>query len=341
MSSHKNAARRATPLLAALILAVPASTNYQLNQFGFNSGSTVNNSSTNYSGNSSVGNVSGASATSTNYQINSGLVNAFQVNVPSAPVLTNPNNYYDKLKIVINTSGNPNDTKFIVAISIDNFVTTKYVKSDNTVGSTLVSADQRTYSGWGSASGITIIGLTPNTTYKVKVAALQFRLTESSYSAAASADTANPSITFSLSPSSVTFSGLSTATVSSANSNITAILSTNADSGGTIYINDGNNGLRSAFRSYIISSVTTDLSSVSQGYGAQIASTSGLTPVSPYNVSGTNVGILSTAYREILYSNVPVTNGTGQITLKAESATNTPAAPDYADTLTIVASANF
>jgi len=334
-------------LFILFILVVPASTNYQLNQFGFNSGGSVNHSSTNYSGNSSVGDPNGANSTSTNYQLNPGLINTFQANVPGAPTLTNSNNYYDKLQLVLNTSGNASDTKYAAAISRDNFATTQYVKSDNTVGSTLASTDYRTYASWGSGAGITIIGLIPSTSYKVKATAMEGRLTQSSYGPASNAtSTVAPQITFSLSPTSVNFGNLAAGSVVSAPSNITATLDTNADSGAVIFIASKNAGVRSSSANFTIPSATADLASASSGYGAQIASatqTSGgpLTSSAPFNVSSTNVGALSTTIQSVFLSAVPITGGSGQILLKAKASGLTPASTDYSDTLTIVAAANF
>jgi hypothetical protein len=332
--------------LALLILVAPASTNYQLNQFGFNSGSEVNNSSSSYSGNSAVGDVTGDNTSSTNYTANPGLINTFQANVPGAPTLTNPASYYDKLLIAIDTASNPSDTKFAVAISSNNFVTTQYVKSDNTIGPILASADLRTYSGWGSGSGTTIIGLTPSTSYKVKVSAMQGSLTQSAYGPSSTASTSPPQLTFSLSPSSVNFGNLNAGSVASAPSNITANLDTNADSGAVIAISDQNTGFHSTDTTTTITSATADLASVTTGYGAQVASTtqtSGgpLNSSSPYNVSGTNVGGLSTTSQAIFLTSAPIVGGSGQILLKAKASSLTPAASDYTDTLTVIAAGNF
>src|SRR3972149_5623688 len=100
-----------------LIFVMPASTNYQLKDFGFGSGGTGNSTSTNYSingisGEQSAGNLDGAS-----YDLGSGLIYTNQANVPPAPTFTDPSNYYNKLKIVLDTGSNPSDTKFAIAIS--------------------------------------------------------------------------------------------------------------------------------------------------------------------------------------------------------------------------------
>src|SRR2546423_1905239 len=114
----------------AFLASMPASTNYQLNNYGFGSGGVGSSSSTLYSANAITGEQSGVTATGTTYASNPGHNSTQQANVPAAPSFTNPNNWYNKLKFVINTSGNPSDAKFLIAISSDNFVTTNYIHSD-------------------------------------------------------------------------------------------------------------------------------------------------------------------------------------------------------------------
>src|SRR5947209_6326260 len=158
-------------LLSLFILVVPASTNYQLKTYNLGAGGGINNSSTNYSGNSEIGEVGGVNGTSTNYQVNPGLIYTFQAYVPGQPTLTNPgNNYYNKLHFVIDAQNNPTDTKFAIAISSDNFITTKYVQTDGSLSSSFsVANDYQTYSQWGGAVGFNAIGLLANTAYKIKV----------------------------------------------------------------------------------------------------------------------------------------------------------------------------
>ena len=90
-------------------------------------------------------------------------------NVPPTPTLTNPASHYDRLKLVLATGGNPSDTKYLIAISDDDFATTKYVQADNSLGTSQALTNYQTYATWGGASGFYVLGLAPSTTYKVMV----------------------------------------------------------------------------------------------------------------------------------------------------------------------------
>ncbi|HEV7454917.1 MAG TPA: hypothetical protein VGO07_06695, partial [Candidatus Saccharimonadales bacterium] len=158
-------------MVLSLLAAVPSSTNYTLKSYDFGSGSS-GSTSTNYSLRGTA-NSSGGTLTSTNYTLPPGIQSSSTVPVPPTPAFTNPDSSYDRLQIVINSSTFPSDTKYAIAISSDNFVTTNYVKSDLTIASTFAVANYQPYAAWGGASGVTVLGLTPGTTYKVKVAALQ------------------------------------------------------------------------------------------------------------------------------------------------------------------------
>ena len=160
-------------LLSFLILALPASTNYKLNDFGFGSGGVANDASTNYR----LFGISGQTGASDKF----GLIPTQNVAVPPAPTLSNASGFYNKLDITINTAGNSTDTVYAVAISDDDFVTTKYIKSDYFMGTTLVLSDYLTYAQWGGATGTSIYGLRPQTTYKVKAKAMQGKFSESGW----------------------------------------------------------------------------------------------------------------------------------------------------------------
>src|SRR5258708_6903321 len=113
-------------LCSSLLMAsLPASTNYQLNSYGVGTGGTANSSSTNYRINGLSGEQAG-SASGSNYKVGAGENYLKQANIPIL-TLTNGNNWYDKLKLVLDPQNNPTDAKFVVAISTDGFTTTKYV----------------------------------------------------------------------------------------------------------------------------------------------------------------------------------------------------------------------
>jgi hypothetical protein len=332
------------------LLVMPYSANYKLKDYGFGNGGASNSSAGGYSLEAITGDVGGAKESYGAYGIGPGLTFTNQANVPSAPTFTNPSNYYNKLQIIINTSGNPTDTKYAIAISTDNFVTTNYVKSDDTVGATLVLADYQTYAAWGGASGVYIIGLTAGTTYTVKVKAMQGRFTETGYGPTASAATVNPTLSFSITtdtqsspPFSIGFGSMNPGTINSSSPHqINVSLSTNGVNGGRVYVYSANAGLYSTIASHKISSVSNDLSGISEGFGAQGISGGTLTLVSPYDQTGTNtVGIVDQTVRSIFNTTGPIASGTGSFLFKAKPLSTAPAASDYAETLTVVASGSF
>lgn len=335
-------------LAASLILAsLPTSTHYQLNSFGFGNGGAANDTSSTYAVEGITGEVNGTTATGSAYKTKPGFIQTQQANVPQAPTFTNPANYYDKLQLIIAPSGNPSDAKFAIAISSDNFGSdNRFVKADHTVGSTLTLADYQTYSSWGSGSGFNVIGLAANTTYTVKVKATQGKFTESAYGPTASASTVGQQLSFSVSPNSEALGTLTAGSVIASPSNVTASLGTNADAGASVYITGANGGLKSTQDGFTISSATADLSSATAGFGVQdvsVGQSSGgpLTVLAPFNGSSQNVGQVNTALAQIFQTTAPITGGSGVFVIKAKASNVTPAASDYAETLTVVAAAAF
>ncbi len=344
-----------SPVGFFLIFVMPASTNYQLKDFGFGTGGAGNATSTNYALDAVSGEQSNGQLTGTSYNLGSGLIFTNQANVPPAPSFTNPSSYYNKLKIVIDTGGNPSDTKFAIAISTDNFVSdTRYVQSDDTVGATLGIEDYQTYTNWGGASGTLIIGLTANTTYKVKVKAWQGKFTETGYGPIATASTINSTMTFDIdvsaineenSVTTINFTGassLTAATVVDSPEKIWVDFITNGENGGRVYVYSNNAGLQSSRAAYTINTVTGNLTALSEGFGAQgSTATGGLSIAAAYNLSSNNVAVTDTTIREIFTASAPTTNGRGSFLLKAKSSAVTPSASDYTETLTVIASASF
>lgn len=335
---------------------LPSSTNYQLHNYNYGSGGTGSSTSTNYSLNATTGEVSNTQSSSTNYLSRPGNNNAQQAYVPAAPTFTNPANHYDKLKFVINPGTNPSDTKFSIAISTDSFVTTNYIKSDNTVGTVKTIGDYQTYSAWGGASGQFVIGLTPATTYQIKVNAFQGNFTETEYGPTAAAATVAPTITFDIDvstsdtetapPYATSFGNLLPATVTNATEKIWVDIDTNANSGAMVYIKSTNSGLKSNTTGVTIASATADLAVAGTGFGVQgSTATQGsggpLTMTSPYNGAGQNVGLLDTFLRQVFSATAPITAGRGSVVLKAKSAATTPAGADYQDVITLIAAGAF
>lgn len=337
-----------------LMAALPTSGNYKLDSYGFGSGGTAGSDSSNYSVNGLAGEQAGSGA-STNYKAGAGEAYLKQANVPTI-TFSNDDRWYNKLKLIIGPEANPSDTKFAVAISTDNFVTTQYVKSDLTVGATLTLTDYLTYAGWGSTTGSLVRGLLPNTVYTVKAKAYSGAFTESGYGPTATASTQDPQLTFDIDvaatdistnpPYQIDFGTLPVSTVTDTPQLVWVSLDTNGESGGKVYVSAQNSGLKSLLGSYTISSLTGNLAAQPEGFGAQglsatQVSAGPLALVSPYNGSGSNIGVTDALIREIFTSANPIVSGRGSFVLKAKTKPLTPASSDYTEILTVIAAGGF
>ena len=344
-------------LTGALLLfaALPATSNYKLDSFGFGSGGSANTHTTTYSLEGISGEAGGQTGLTTNTGGQPGYVETQQANVPKITLDNNSGQYYNKLHFVIDTQNNPTDATYLIAVSTDNFASNlTYVNPlDGTLTSILSTSDYATYGSWGGSSGSMMIGLTPGTTYYVKVRATQGKFTESPYGPVVNQATASPTLTFSLQtsagptpPYSVSIGSLTAGTVNTGAQTINTTMSTNGASGGNVYITGLNGGLFSTSQAHKISSVSNDLSSIGDGFGAQnssVSQTSGgpYSVVSPYNGSGNNVGIIDSTTRSLYTSGNPVTSGSGVLSLLAKAASTDVAASDYQEVLTFTAAANF
>lgn len=222
-----------SPLISSAHAAFPASTNYQIQEYSFGAGGTKSSTSTNYGLSGLAGGVEFGRPSSTNYQMGSGLSFMLQANVPASPTFSNPADNYDRLQFIINTSNNPVDTTYAIAISADNFASDiRYIKSDNTIGTTLTNADFQTYAAWGGASGEYVTDLLQDTVYTIKVKARQGDYTESEFGPTAQAQTSLPSLTFSVSANNVNFNNLNAGNSYTDSSKTTVLTtSTNAYNG--------------------------------------------------------------------------------------------------------------
>ena len=341
-------------LAGLMVSALPASGNFQLNSYGFGTGGTAGVSSSNYSINGIAGDTAG-STSSSNYKVGGGETYAKQAHVPTV-TLSNLSSWYNKLQLVIGPSANPSDAKFAIAISPDNFATTYYVKSDLTIGTTLVFADYQTYAALGSSTGVIVRGLSSGTTYTAMAKAYRGKYTESGYGPTSTAATANPQLSFDINVSAANtqgaapyiadFGSLLPASVTTTTQPVWVNFGSNAESGGNVFVTGKNTGLRSTTAGYTIAAQTGDISALAEGFGLQVASvtqSSGgpLVSSSPYNGSGNNVGLADSLYRTIFQATAPVTGGAGSVNLKAKSQQITPASSDYSELLTLVAAANF
>lgn len=330
-----------------LFAALPATTNYQLNSYGFGSGGTANSTTATYALEGTAGELSGQTAATANYSAKPAFIQTQQANVPKISTFDNGGGtYYNKLHFAIDAQGNPTDALYLLQISTtSNFSSgNSYVQNDLTLNSTLVLSDYQTNATW-VASGAKIVGLLPNTTYYLRTKATQGKFTESDFGPAASVATVNPQLSFSISTTTENLGSLLAGSVVNAPSTIDVTFATNAASGGDVYINGKNTGLLSTRASFTIPSATGDLSSLGHGFGAQVtatgASSGTFSSVSPYNVTSNNVGLTDTTIRKIMTASGPIVGGTGSVRLKAKSASNDPAANDYSETLTMLASASF
>ena len=339
-----------------IFFIAPASTNYTLRSHTFSSGGEVGQSS-NYSIESTLGEVSGDRANSSSYQNLQGLLYVQMANTPPAPTFVSSNDYTNKLLLTLDSANNPSDSQFAIAISTDNFTTTQYLQSDNTVGSVLGSEDWQTYADWGGSSGEFIIGLLPDTTYYVKVKARQGDYTEGPWGPTTSASTSALSISFDIdvsitdtetsSPYTLSLGSLSPGNVTTSTEKIWVDFSTNAPGGGYIYVLASNNGLYSQTNNYTISAVSGNLSSLEEGFGIQsdtLSESSGgpFLVSTPYDGSGEVVGTVTTQPQEIFNtSSQPIVNGRANFVTKAKVDELTPAATDYSNTITIISAATF
>ncbi|HSX07378.1 MAG TPA: hypothetical protein VLG11_00625 [Candidatus Saccharimonadales bacterium] len=326
----------------SLVASLSSSATLQLNNYSLGSSNVDGSHSATYYLEGSAGELQGGATLSAGYRGVGGSAQAQQANVPPAPTLSNnAGAYYNKLQVTLATGGNPSDVTYSLAISTDNFATTNYVQADGTIGATPV---YRTYGLWGGSSGSLITGLTPNTTYKIKANALQGMYTASAYGPSASATTGTPSLTFSLSANTANLTALSVGALTTSTLNLT--YSTNAGSGGYVYVMGQYGGLHSAAAGYTIPSTTLDLTA-GQGFGlrsSSAAQTSGgpFLAQSPYNNASTAVvGAVLTNLTPLYSSAAAVNGGSASFGISASRNATTPAAGDYQEVLTFAGAAAF
>jgi hypothetical protein len=351
-------------LFAALPANSPQTGSYGLQSYGFGSGGTANSSTATYSLEGQTGDFTGQTARNGSVDaVGPGYTVDQQASVPKFVSVDNgssPLFYYNKLHFIIdNTEGGaaprPSDTKYLITVSsspaIDatthEFTTSPlYLKPDGTLTPTFSLTYYQAYAAFGGSSGSTVIGLSQNQSYSFHMKATQGAFTESGYGPVVTQATAPASITFSLASNTVTIPPLAPAAVTSGSQTISTTLSTNGTSGGNVYVGSLNGGLKSGSTGYKIATVTNDLSSISEGFGAQgsigtVGSGGPYTVVAPYNVSTNNVGGIGTTVSSLYTSSAPIFTANGILTLLAKAASTDIAAKDYQEILTFTASANF
>ena len=339
-------------LLSTFFAVAPSSTNYTLRNYDFGNGGD-SSSSTNFGLNSLVNGLSGNQASSTTYKVYPGIIPTQNANVPPAPTFTNPSHEYNRLRITLNEGNNPDGTNYAIAISDDSFATTLYIQPDFTIGSSYSISNYQDYTTWGGASGFWVLGLETDTTYDIKVKALNGDYSGSAFGPTAAATTEPTTISFAIEtstsptpPYNVAFTNLAPGSVVTADADINVSISSNARFGGKVYVKDDNSGLSSLSASYIINSATANLAVASQGYGAQVTNTNQteggpLLAVSPFDSGADSVGALSTTQQAILSSVGYIDGGSAVVRLKAKSNIAVPSSGDYADSLTLIAATSF
>lgn len=343
--------------VAVFLLNAPISSNYMLQEWSIGGAGTDQSQSENYQINAIMDPLADDQLASDNFRLGPGLIFTHMANTPPAPYFANEADWYNKLQLTLDNADNPSHATFAVAISTDNFTTTQYVKSDNTVGDTLELSDWRDYTDWGGSSGILVVGLQSDTTYYVRVKAERGHFTESPWGPITSADTNPPNLSFDIDASSidektdppyeVNFGDLESGTVTDASEYIWFDIGTNAEAGAIIYISGDNSGLYSATTGHTISTLTGDLSTTTEGYGIRADTytqdTGGpLETEAPFNTTGHIVGSVDNTIIPIFNSSLsPIIDGRGSMVLKAIINPTTPAAGDYTETITLIAAGVF
>lgn len=338
------------------------STNYRVEDSIFDGG-TGSSSSTNYTSRESLGGIESGAASSTNYKNISGFQPGAYPGIPGTPTLTNTgSSLYNSLDFVIATGpGQQVDTTYAIAISSDNFTTTFFIQTDDTIAS---SAAWQTYPGWNSGTGERVTGLLASTAYKIKVKARYGADSESGYSSTATATTSAPSLIVAISglSSGTTIAGVtttvtslsgamgfSTLTIGDGSPNIAAqrvTVSTNATGGYTTTSQqDGN--LRTLSGNDIdpvtgtnASPAAFDTGVVTGWFGYHTTDSSLCTGTASRFTSNNTYASLSLTPYEIACSAGPVTNEATDIVYKLVIGTQQEAG-DYQNTLTYITTATF
>jgi hypothetical protein len=340
-------------VIAAFILTVvisrlstasagPSSSHFELKSYGFGSGGVASGSSTTFHLFGLSGENGGQNAGGSTKRLLGGQGGTMQAAVPPAPTFSNPGSTYDRLHLTINPGSNPSDAKYAVAITDDNWLTTRYIQDDLTIGTVLGSEDFLPYGSWGGALGTDITQLSRLTTYKVRVAAERGNFTQSGWGAESTAATVDPSLSFGVSSSSVTFDPLTPENGHTDSTKQTIITtSTNAYHGYTVF---GHATSPLSYQSYTIpdygspNSAPTVWSGTGFGYTTSDASLTGGTP-DRFTAGGPKyAGFVTTAPgdpvagHQSLVSGTPITDESHTISYRV-TASDSQVAGEYKTTL--------
>jgi len=275
-----------------------------------------------------------------------------------------PSGCYDRARFEINPQGNPPDTVYSVQLSPDNWSTILYLDgSSHTLESVLSHNinDYKTLAEWQILDNGTdwsrenILGLTPNTTYRIRLTALNGNYTETGFSPQAIASTAYPYIELDLdiatnsgvetvAPHRVDIGVLGVLAPTAAQNNVYVDFQTNIQSGMSVYVKDEFGGLSNG--TYTIVSASEDLANALNGDGfgikvdsvSQIANNTGYAKAtSKYETAGTyQVGGINNSLQKIFcsvklptdtcttYTPAPLISGQGVLKLIGRASLDTP-----------------
>jgi hypothetical protein len=147
---------------------------------------------------------------SDNYKLSSGQPNKFMANVPTVASFSTDDTdmcgeggCYSSARFELDTQSNPSDTLYLIEISDDNWTTVQCLDGDTHTPKPISNKDINDYltqSAWetGSWSAANAVGLTSESTYQIRVRALNGDFTESEAGPEASASTYTPKIVFDL-----------------------------------------------------------------------------------------------------------------------------------------------
>jgi hypothetical protein len=312
---------------------LPSSSNYKLQNYSFGAGGTTNAASANYGLNGMAGEVEFGQSSSTNFQVGSGLTYMLNVNVPGAPTLSTPNNSYDRILFILNTSSNPTDVTYALQISTtSNFSSdVNYIKSDGTVGSTLATTDFQSYTSWGGASGTYVTGLSNGTTYYIRAAAKQGDYTQTAWGPAAVITTNYATLTFTINNPTINFDNLNGGnSYTDATKSDTLTTTTNSVDGFTVYGREtqaltSDNG--STINNYLSpNSSPTSWSGTGFGYTTSDATLNGSGGANRFNNGSYYAGFGSSAPGDPVDDNTgPVTSDVVTVSYRVTANNSTPA----------------
>jgi hypothetical protein len=266
---------------------------------------------------------------------------------------------YNKARFEITPNSNPSDTLYTIAISTDNFANdVKYIDGTTFMPESASNHninDFRTETYWEDET-FNILGLSINTTYYIRISALNGDFTQSDYSIPASTTTGSGSIFFDIdiaptsgvttetpAPYTISFTGnddlMAGAAATTAPSLVWLDISSNS-AGGVAVVQFGKyGGLYSATTMQTISSIDANLDSAAEGFGLQSyyidndtsAYLGNLAVESNYGGDINTVGAVETTANKIYDGDGPIQNGRVALYLKAKASTSKTPATDYSE----------